>query len=73
MTPIPDANAFSEASQNPSFTDSGSTHRGEAPSEDNLYDSKIYNFTGSNLEFTPDQGLLEAGPFRHPPKIPFFT
>ena len=45
ITPLPDANAFCEASKDPSFTDSKSTHLGEAPSEDNLRGIKITYFT----------------------------
>ena len=36
-------------------------------------DPKSPLFTGSSLESTPDQGLLETDLFRHIPKILFFT
>ena len=45
MTPAPDANAFSDALKEPSFTDSNSTHCGDALSEDNSRDIKIAHFT----------------------------
>ena len=35
--------------------------------------SKTYNFTGSNLESTLDQGLPTKDLFGHPPKNLFFT
>ena len=48
MTPTPDANAFSDASKDPSFTDSNSTNRGDARSEDNSDEPKNSFFTGSD-------------------------
>ena len=59
LTPTPDADALSEASKNPSFTDNDSTHLGDTRSEDNLDEPKIHNFTGSYLESTyPKQIFL---------------
>ena len=57
----------------PIFSDSNSTHLGDAPSENNLDETKITNFTGSYLESTLERGLSETDIFRHPPKNLFFT
>ena len=45
ITPTHDANACCETSKDPSFTDSKSTHLGDAPSEDNSRGIKITHFT----------------------------
>ena len=73
MTPISDANTFSDASKDLTFTDSDST--GDEWSKDYLRGSKHTHFTGSYLESDLEQGLpeIETDLFRHPPKNLFFT